>query len=547
MTAARNTDGDLRIASPRVAVVGGGHWGKNIVRNFSELGALEMVVDANADLARALVGQFGGKAGFFEDALADPKIDGIAIAAPATVHAQLAMRALGAGKHVYVEKPLALDLSDARAIVDLAAQKNLRLMVGHLLQYHPVFRKLKEIVSSGTLGRLQYIYSNRLSLGQIRGEEDVLWSFAPHDFSMILGLIGEEPEAVDAVGSYVTHAQRADYVTSHLTFRSGVRAHVLVSWLHPFKEHRLTVVGSEGAAVFEDSEPEWGKKLMLYKHGMDWRSGGVPIPKKAEPVAVEVERGEPLRSECMHFLDCIATGRQPLTDGKEGLQVLSVLTRASKALSQRMYAREPAVAPAVTEGPVAAYARRFPGTRIHESAYIDDNVEIGEGTSIWHFSHVLGRVKIGRNCVIGQNVVIGPDVTVGNRCKVQNNVSLYRGVTLEEGVFCGPSCVFTNVNNPRAEIERKSEFRPTLVKRGCTIGANATIVCGHDLGEYSFVAAGAVVTKDVPAFALVAGNPARRIGWMSENGDRLGPDLVCPGTGVKYRETERDRLEKVSS
>jgi acetyltransferase-like isoleucine patch superfamily enzyme len=168
------------------------------------------------------------------------------------------------------------------------------------------------------------------------------------------------------------------------------------------------------------------------------------------------------------------------------------------------------------------------------------------GSKIWHFSHILKGSKIGRNCIVGQNVMIGPDVTIGDTCKIQNNVSIYKGVTLEDGVFCGPSCVFTNVNTPRAEIERKDEFLPTRVRCGVTIGANATIVCGVDLGEYSTIGAGAVVTKDVPAFALVAGVPARRIGWVSRTGDRLGADLVCPRTGTRYVEIARDRLEELT-
>src|SRR5690606_2849666 len=172
----------------------------------------------------------------------------------------------------------------------------------------------------------------------------------------------------------------------------------------------------------------------------------------------------------------------------------------------------------------------------------DEGCTIGSGTKVWHFSHVLKGSRIGRDCVIGQNVMIGPDVTVGDRCKIQNNVSLYKGVTLEDGVFCGPSCVFTNVLNPRAEVERKDEFRETRVGRGATIGANATIVCGHDIGAYALVAAGAVVTKDVPPHALVAGVPARRIGWVSHAGERLGPDLVCPRTGRCYREINQDQL-----
>ena len=188
-------------------------------------------------------------------------------------------------------------------------------------------------------------------------------------------------------------------------------------------------------------------------------------------------------------------------------------------------------------------ADRFPGVQIHESAYVDEPCRIGRGTRIWHFVHILKDCEIGEDCSIGQNVMIGPAVRVGNRCKIQNNVSLYNGVELEDEVFCGPSCVFTNVNNPRAAIERKTEFARTLVKRGATIGANATIVCGHTLGEFCFIAAGAVVTVEVPSFALMAGVPARRIGWVSKAGRRLGADLVCPEDGTRYRQTADGRLE----
>ncbi len=184
------------------------------------------------------------------------------------------------------------------------------------------------------------------------------------------------------------------------------------------------------------------------------------------------------------------------------------------------------------------------GVKAHVSCYIDDpEAQIGTGTRIWHFSHILPETSIGENCAIGQNVVIGPRVKLGANCKIQNNVSLYEGVEIEDGVFCGPSCVFTNVNNPRAEIERKSEFRKTIVRRGATIGANATVVCGHELGEYCFIAAGAVVTGHVPAYAMMVGVPARRRGWMSRRGAQLGPDLICPDDGTRYRETPDGRLE----
>ena len=182
---------------------------------------------------------------------------------------------------------------------------------------------------------------------------------------------------------------------------------------------------------------------------------------------------------------------------------------------------------------------------VHGSSYVDDNVTVGSGTKVWHFSHIMNNCDIGEDCSLGQNVVIGPNVSVGSRVKIQNNVSVYEGVTLEDGVFCGPSCVFTNVNNPRSEIVRKDEYRKTIVRRGASIGANATIICGHDLGEYCFIAAGAVITKEVPAYALMVGTPAKRIGWMSKAGGRLGDDLICPIDGTAYRLTSNDKLEEI--
>jgi UDP-2-acetamido-3-amino-2,3-dideoxy-glucuronate N-acetyltransferase len=179
--------------------------------------------------------------------------------------------------------------------------------------------------------------------------------------------------------------------------------------------------------------------------------------------------------------------------------------------------------------------KRFPGALIHESSYVDEGASVGEGTRIWHFVHILSGTVIGRNVSVGQNVMAGPNVRIGNGCKIQNNVSLYEGVELEDGVFCGPSCVFTNVFNPRAAVSRKSEFRKTLVQHDATIGANATIVCGITIGAYAFVAAGAVVTRDVPPHALVIGAPARRAGWMSRAGEKLGDDLRCTRTNERYR------------
>jgi len=182
---------------------------------------------------------------------------------------------------------------------------------------------------------------------------------------------------------------------------------------------------------------------------------------------------------------------------------------------------------------------------VHESSCVDEGVQIGRGTKIWHFSHVCNGVSIGERCSIGQNVMIGPNVVVGHGCKIQNNVSVYEGVHLENGVFCGPSCVFTNVMNPRAEVERKNEFRKTVVRHGATIGANATIICGVEIGAYAMIGAGAVITKNVPPYALMVGVPARRTGWVSQAGEILDKSLVCPREGQAYKE-EAGLLHPVS-
>ena len=526
----------VKPSSPRVAVLGCGYWGKNLVRNFHRLGGLAAVSDPDSGTAGAMVAQFDVLSRKSDEIFADADIAAVAIAAPAELHYRLVRAALDAGKHVFVEKPLALELAQAEELCQRADAAGLTLMVGHLLQYHPAFLKLLDMVRQGQLGRLQYLYSNRLNLGKVRREENILWSFAPHDISMILSLVGDEPETVTAIGAAYLHKRIADVTTTHLTFAGGEQAHVHVSWLHPFKEQKLVVVGDRAMAVFDDGQP-WSTKLQLYPHRIEWIDGR-PHPAKADPVPVLVEEAEPLECECRHFMDCVSTGARPRTDGAEGLRVLRVLQAAQRSIddgqAQTVYAAGAKPKPQI----------QHDGVTIHESAYVDDRVEIGQGTRIWHFSHVLSGSRIGRNCTFGQNVMVGPDVTIGNDCKFQNNVSVYPGVTIEDGVFCGPSCVFTNVINPRAEIERKNEFLPTLVKRGATIGANATIICGHTLGEYCFIAAGAVVTKDVAPYALVAGSPARRIGWMSRAGVRLGPDLVCSVEGTRYREVGPDRLEE---
>lgn len=526
---------DASGGTARVAVIGCGAWGRNLVRTHAGLGSLVAVVDADPEAAAAQAALHGVAARSVQEVLDDPDIDAVVIAAPAADHANLARRAIAAGKHLFVEKPLALTVADAEAVVAEASAARRVLMVGHLLQYHPAFLALRDLVVDGRLGELRYLYSNRLNLGRIRQEENSLWSFAPHDLSMLLALVGEEPHEVTATGGNFLSPHIADVTTTHLAFPSGPRAHVFVSWLHPFKEQRLVVVGSDAMAVFDDTK-DWAEKLVVFDHGVNW-TDGIPTADRAEPTPVPLPPTEPLRLECQHFLDCVATGSTPRTDGVEGLRVLRVLARAQAALDPQSADPAPP-ASASTPSPAAG-----PLDGVHPSAVVDPGVVIGAGTRVWHFSHLLTGTTIGADCTLGQNVVVGPDVVVGDRCRIQNNVSVYAGVTLEDGVFCGPSCVFTNVYNPRAEVSRKDEFRTTVVRRGATIGANATIVCGNDIGAYAFIGAGAVVNRAVPAHALVVGTPARQIGWMSHDGERLGDDLVCPRSGRRYAERHGELVE----
>ncbi|MCF8104534.1 MAG: Gfo/Idh/MocA family oxidoreductase [Desulfohalobiaceae bacterium] len=536
-----------------IAVVGSGYWGQNLIRNYHSLGCLRLICDTNETVLHRFQEQYPDvpTCMAYSQVCSIGDIKGVVIATPAETHYNLAREALLAGKHIYVEKPLVLEVDQGEELIRLAEEQGLVLMVGHLLQFHPAFEYLNSLVASGELGRINYIYSHRLNLGKIRREENILWSFAPHDISMILRLSGEMPEKVQATGGNYLHQRIADVTTTHLSFPSGLKAHIFVSWLHPFKEQKLVVVGDKKMAVFDDTLP-WPEKLRLYPHQIHWESN-IPVPAKAEAEVVDVKEAEPLKLECLHFLDCIANARQPMTDGAEGLRVLKVLKASQRSLDaegQRAESRVQRPAGSDQRSKVNSLnlinSDRQPTTNpyIHETTVIDDDCSIGNGTRIWHFSHVLSGSSIGENCNIGQNVVIGPDVSIGPRCKIQNNVSIYKGVALEQGVFCGPSMVFTNILNPRAEISKLDQIKPTLVKQGATLGANCTIVCGVTIGKYALIGAGALVTKDIPDQALVVGNPARQIGWVCECGERMDDNHRCPVCGITIKSLRDSGIEE---
>ena len=518
----------------RVSVVGAGYWGKNLVRNFHALGALETVCDVNEEtLARVRQEYHVSTMKDFGTMLSDPIVAAVVIAAPAAQHYELAAKALRAGKHVFVEKPLALNAREGKELVELAKEKGLVLMVGHILEYHPAIVELNRLVKEGHLGKIQYIYSSRLNLGKLRTEENILWSFAPHDISVILRILGEMPVHATAQGGSYLNPPIVDTTLSTLEFAGGVKAHIFVSWLHPFKEQKLCVIGSERMAVFDDLEPE--KKLVVYAHRINWQERK-PVAERDGGQVIALAKEEPLREECKHFLECVRNSVRPRTSGEDALHVLEVLDACGRSLAEN--------------GDRVPVVRNAPQYFAHATAVIDQHCEIGKGTKIWHFSHIMEHSVLGAGCNIGQNVVVSPRVKVGSNVKVQNNVSIYTGVELEDDVFCGPSMVFTNVINPRSHINRRGEYQRTLIRKGATLGANSTVVCGVTIGRYAFVAAGAVVTRDIPDHALVMGVPAKSVGWVCSCGVRLADGsgaMTCSACAKNYRVANDSCVEEVAA
>lgn len=309
--------------TPRIAVLGCGYWGGNHIRTLKSLGALYAVSDMNFARAQGFAAENGCIAIDHEEIFDRPDIDAIIMALPPQFHAAAAIRAVQAGKDVLVEKPIALSVADAKAAVQAARDAKRIFMVGHVLRFHPAFEKLQELIASGELGEVRYIHSHRLGLGKFHTENDALWDLAPHDLSMILAITGEAPSEVRGEGAALLD-HLSDFAHVHMKFPSGIRSHLFTSRLNPYRERRLTVVGTKAMAVFDDGE-NWDKKLAVYRHAV-WQDNGQWAFTAEEPHYIPVAQGMPLTAEDQHFIDCIRTRAEPRTGGEEAIRVLEILT-----------------------------------------------------------------------------------------------------------------------------------------------------------------------------------------------------------------------------
>jgi UDP-2-acetamido-3-amino-2,3-dideoxy-glucuronate N-acetyltransferase len=321
----------MRMAMARTGLIGCGMWGRNLARNLSQLGALASVADRDAENAAAFADEFGGKADSIDAVLEQHDLDGIIIATPAFTHADLACRALAAGRHVYVEKPLAMSLDEANRIAAAARDARRVVMVGHLIRYHQAFITFQQEIASGRIGKVQHVMANRLAMGRIRSNESVIHDLCPHDTSLLLALMGEEPTSVSCAGASHITPGIVDHVSAMFAFSDERTAAMNISWISPYKEHRLTVIGSSGSIVFDDSRP-WAEKLTLFRDDIQPQGDGFAI-SRSEPVFLPVDESEPLKQEVATFIDCCDTGKVPPTDLTEALAVQRVLEQMHMSIS----------------------------------------------------------------------------------------------------------------------------------------------------------------------------------------------------------------------
>jgi len=492
----------------KLALIGGGYWGKNLIRDFHSCGVLDTICDINEtalEKYKTMYPNVKMVTNWYNGVLDNKDINAVCIALPAELHYKFAKEALLTNKDVYVEKPITLDIDQAEELVKLAKERNKILMVGHLLHYHPAIVKIKEMIKEGKIGKVKNIVANRLSLGIFRKHENVLWSFAPHDISVVLSLVGEMPDSVVCHGKDHINEGVHDVTNSILKFKDAY-VNINVNWLNPYKEQKMSIIGEKGMIIFDDVSKE---KITFFPEYIQYSADihSNPTPIKNNGVNIEVDLSKfPLLLECEHFVECCKTRQQPITHGEEGVNVLKVLNGLQESL---LSGKEVSIVP-----------KREKKYFAHETAFIDEGANIGEGTKIWHYSHICKGAKIGKNCNIGQNVYIAGGAILGDNCKVQNNVSIYAGVEAEDYVFFGPSCVLTNDINPRGMYSKNGKYMPTRLETGVTLGANCTIVCGNTIGKHALIGAGAVICKDVEPYNIMVGNPGKKIGTIDEKGER---------------------------
>ncbi|KAI0559666.1 Oxidoreductase [Gracilaria domingensis] len=524
-----------RASGPSLIIVGAGKWGSNIIATATALKLSIAVVDSNSEaLAVARCNpRIPPSCQFFSSldaALHALPTAAVVVATPPSTHFAVAKHAIAVGRHVLVEKPLCDTLQDAQQLVDLARSQNVTLMVDHLLHYSVHHRRMLCLIESGLIGKVTRVRMGRSNFGTVRSEENVLWSFTPHDVSILLAICGANtPTAVSCTGHKIVSTHVEDSVCLQVRFRDGIHAQIDANWMHPFKERRTIVYGSKGCLVLNEAMPDatlkkiqafnWSAKRKLDGTGVRIEKSEADILEYLKDQSIEavceleqMETKQPLQVVLEHFLESIKEQTAPRTDGNEGVRVLRILSAASESLLKNGKSIPlPSVSPSLQS------FKSF----VHPTAVVDHGAVLGKGTKVWHFSHIMPGAVLSEQCNIGQNVYIGGKAKLGKNVKVQNNVSIYDNVRIEDDVFLGPSCVLTNVKNPRSHVSRKHEYMSTIIKKGATVGANATIVCGVTLGEFSFVGAGAVVTKDIPPHAMVYGNPAVVKGWMSTTGTKL--------------------------
>ncbi|MDW8058255.1 MAG: Gfo/Idh/MocA family oxidoreductase [Bacteroidia bacterium] len=515
---------------PFVALLGVGRWGERLLRVLDELKVVGWVYTRSLAKHQNLQALYPHLRWTekLEEVWKEPLCRAVVIATPAPTHPELIEAALQAGKDVFCEKPIAFSVAQLHRLIGLAEERGLILMGGHILHYHPAIEAIQSLLSRGALGKLLSIHSERTAAGRFPLAEDALWGLAIHDLGVFLYILDQVPSKSRAYAQDSLTPTKPESIHIHLEFPSGVRGQIFTSWLYPERRRKISLIGTEGMVVFSDeSKPT----LTFYPHRVRWQNGQEPrVEWAAQGEPIPLPEKEPLRVEIEDFIEAIQKRRAPRTAAQALLPTIALAEKLHRTLFPEVETPRPYF--------------------VHPTAVIDEDVEIGEGTKIWHFSHILRGSRIGKNCVLGQNVVVGPFVRIGNHCKIQNNVSLYYGVELEDGVLCGPSCVFTNDKYPRAFIDRRNEFLQTRVRQGATIGANATIMCGTTIGRFAMVGAGAVVLHDVPDHALVVGNPARQVGWVCECGETLReiqPDHLfhCDRCNLFYKRTLKG-LEKIT-